>query len=171
MTLQPRPAEASTRRHTMNSVTQTILLTSGLLIQFFAIWLALKHFRARTAAEYMDRFSRPDMRLIRERIDNWIDSVGTDEARLAALSESNPPVTVNEIRVFANFFQELGLLCGERLMHRRTTRLLFDFLAPYYWGRLSFWVRAYRNDKNDQTLYAHFEEFANAMGFRSRGVS
>ena len=150
---------------------QTPLMVVALVVQAVAIWIALRHFRARTAAAYMDRFSRPDMRDIRQRVDSWLACASSDEERLRVLKGEDPPVSVDEIRVFANFFQELGLLCEERLMHPRTTRLLFDYLAPHYWGQLSFWVCWYRQDRNDQTLYKRFESFASAMGYKSTGVS
>ena len=149
---------------------QTILVCAGLLAQVAAIYIALRHFRAKTAADYMDRFSRPEMREIRQHIDKWLTQAPTDHERLQLLQHGEAAVTMDEIRVFANFFQELGLLCEERLVHRKTTRLLFDYLAPYYWGKLRPWVGWYRDSRNDQTLYARFERFATAMGYQAIGV-
>jgi hypothetical protein len=76
--------------------------------------------------------------------------------------KADPELAV-KVKAFANLFHELGSAYAERSVDRPYTAEVFDFLAPYYWTQLEFWIDDYRRQKKSPTLYERFWHLANAM--------
>ena len=77
-----------------------------------------------------------------------------------AFKNNNNKEEIAQIRMFANFFQELGIAYRKELIDHAYTEEIFDFLVKSYWKKLHVWVQDYRNAMNDKTLYSKWEELA-----------
>lgn len=84
------------------------------------------------------------------------------QARLLQELEENYELK-REVIAFANFFQELGQAYLLNMCSRQYARRMFDYLAPEYWRRLSFWVYHYRRLAGNDTLYSRFEMLVNDL--------
>jgi len=123
--------------------------------------LAVKQFRMARASAFLERFHAGEMSRARTAVDKWLASGDLSE-RLRTLYDPANVGLLNEIRMFANFFQELGVAWNRKLVDRGYARNCFDFLVVYYWSGLSGWIADYRQQR-DPTLYRRFEELYDVM--------
>ena len=125
---------------------------------FATYLLALRQFRMAKASTYLERFMSKEMIDAREIVDDMC-RMEVDEM-VSALRTKEKADELSEIRMFANFFQELGIAYRRGLIDHSYTEEIFDFLVKTYWKKLYAWVQAYRSTTGDTSLYSKWEDLA-----------
>jgi hypothetical protein len=144
-----------------------ILLNIGeLIFLIITVFIAKKQFGVQKASAYIERFNSVEMLNARTAVDQWTVLDISDEDKIEKIL--NDIALQNHIRMFVNLFQELGVAYIYGGVHKKTVRDNFDFLIPYYWKKLNFWVVYLRNYHNDQTLLHKFEMLAEKMEYSKK---
>jgi hypothetical protein len=126
--------------------------------------LAIRQFRMARASSFLERFLSSDMTRARMAVDKLCE--GAVDEMVKALRDgasAKRDDLLSQVRMFANFFQELGIAYRHGLVHRTYTEEIFDFLVKSYWDRLQPWIEDYRTQKNDRTLYSKWHDLAVAF--------
>ncbi len=134
----------------------------GLAGLFFGLYLTRRHFGIVRAANFAERFNSPEMFGVRLKVDRWLHgSHDQMEKKIDALREDAELEA--SVRLFTNFFQELGASYRARHLDRGYVRMTFDYLVPYYWKQLAFYVKWSRDSTGNRTLYRAFGMVADEM--------
>jgi hypothetical protein len=120
--------------------------------------LAIRQFRMAKASQYLERFMSKEMMDARTVVDQFCGKDIHD--MIGSLRADNCREELGQIRMFANFFQELGIAFRKGLVDRRYTEEIFDFLVKSYWKKLYGWVQDYRKLQGDKSLYSKWEDLA-----------
>ena len=142
-------------------IVHSVVGAAQLLALVIGYRLAVKQFRMARASAFLERFHSGEMTRARTSVDRWLAAEDLSE-RLKLINEAENVALLNDVRMFANFFQELGVAWNRKLVDREYARNCFDFLAVYYWTALSGWIADYRH-RRDPTLYRRFEELYDEM--------
>jgi hypothetical protein len=123
--------------------------------------LAIRQFRMSKASGFLERFMSPDVTKARLTVDRLCESPVDEMVKaLRDGGDETQEDKLSQVRIFANFFQELGLAYSHRLVDRAYTEEIFDHLTKYYWDRLQPWVEAYRKERGDRSLYSKWHDLA-----------
>ena len=128
---------------------------------FITYKFALKQFRMSKASHYLERFMSKDIMDARAVVDKYCDCSVEDMVR--RLKEERNEEDANKVKMFANFFQELGIAYTRELVDRKYVTDIFDFLTTSYWTKLQPWVLEYRKATGNNSLYSKWANLATIM--------
>lgn len=127
----------------------------GVFGVFLGLFLTKRHFGIVRAAQFAERFNSPQMFQVRRIVDRWLNEPPDDEVGKLNRLREDGELEAN-IRLFANVFQELGASFRAGYLSREYVRMTFDFLLPYYWKRLAFYVKWCRDRTGNRNMYRAF---------------
>jgi hypothetical protein len=142
--------------NTLNSYLQISVNFLQLIFIVIGYKIGIKQFRMSKSANYLERFLSSEMTEAR----NTVDVIFIKRDLQDILSHLSKPENINQInhvRMFANFFQELGVAYQNKLVDKKYTKDVFDFLSDNYWHLMLGWICDYRNKANNQSLYSKWE--------------
>lgn len=142
-------------------ILQIFLISAQFAFLIVGYKLATKQFRMSKASHFLERFMSKDMIEARNTVDRLFE--GNDlKSTLEYLNEKKSLKDLNQIRMFANFFQELSIAYRNRLVDKKYIIDVFDVLTCKYWTLLTGWISDYRS-KSDNSLYSGWEDFRDEL--------
>ncbi|PCJ62426.1 MAG: hypothetical protein COA73_06530 [Candidatus Hydrogenedentota bacterium] len=117
------------------------------------------HFSLTRSQHYIERFNSGEMRKLRTRVNNWIER----GQPLDKIFPEKPPLDdesqldLEALRLFSNFFQELGTAYKYRTVSRAYIWDVFGQIILRYGEDLAAFISEYRIHVNRKGLYIDFE--------------
>lgn len=139
----------------LQSMEVVVLIATG----SYVAYQTHRHFSLARSGYYIERFNSGEMREFRKRVDAWVERGQPCENvfRNAASSDDETFRDIEALRLFANFFQELGTAYKHRTINRRYIWDVFGSLVLRYAEILAPYVCDMRDHRQRQTLYIDFE--------------
>ena len=148
-----------------------IITSIATLLTFFSgayiAYQAKRHFMLSRATDFIHRFNSLEMTQARSTADKLIRAkIDLDELvhnyYARELSEQDE-TTYMQLKMFANFFQELAPAYLHGTIDKKYTWDFFGYLVTHYWHELKPFVLAHRSALGRKTIYNDFELMQNAM--------
>lgn len=136
---------------------EIIILTVSFIAVVLGLTTTRRHFSILRTLAFVERFNSETGIKLRTRVDAWLAQ--PDEAQRLQDFLHDPELRV-QVLAFVNQFQELGAAYRNRLLNRKLTMEMFDFLVPHYWGQLSFLIKHYQQTTGDPNVYRSFRLLA-----------
>ena len=165
---------------TILALTLIITTTVGLGLYY----QATRHFNLQRTSSMMERFNSKELVDVREVTDNWLvkgesakalmdravdpyshksESEKTEEEKSVSAKAEDAAETVKNLRVFCNFFQELGTAYKRGTLDEGYMWDLFRALVTKYGEELKPYVEELRVRRKRQQLYQEFLLLADKM--------
>ena len=124
-----------------------------------------RHFEVERTTYFIERFNRSELVKTRRAVDLWLDSGESAETlfQRSAAKDAAALETIETLRVFANFFQELAAAMRHESLDDEYLWDVFGFIASDYGRKLQPFIHEIRRAKGREKLYQDFDDLIQIM--------
>lgn len=145
----------------------TLIVTVGINWMIFSQTKA--NFKLERSSSYTERFNSADMKAVRHTADIWLKNKETPEQLFNRVNSQDSILaeqgyqTIQDLKIFANFFQELGTALKYKSVDKEYMFDNFGGLVTKYHQGLKPFIEKMREKNKQKSLYDGFEELYNKV--------
>ncbi len=147
-----------------------LLGLTAIITLFAALYVGRQthhHFKLQRSTHFIERFNSGELHQMRIRVDEFIRQQPNWETHLRGMREGTlspeQRSLLYDVRVFANFFQELSTALQHDTLSKAYIWDVFGGLVKRYWKELQPYIEVTRKLDQRPTLFCDFEALANEM--------